>query len=203
MNTQLLFPTPIGIFDLNRALTEQELFFINNQDLKKNKGNKISVSSNVLAASEMSLLHTWLLGCISEYSEKIIKANSDVQLKITQSWFNYSEPGEWHHRHAHQNSYLSGVFYISTNPKDHIMFYSYKNQQIKIHPTEWNLYNAETWWLNAITGRLLLFPSSLEHSVPNVEGDKTRVSMSFNTFPVGLLGNMNDNNGLELPNTVK
>jgi hypothetical protein len=38
------------------------------------------------------------------------------------------------------------------------------------------------------TGDLLLFPSSLMHMVDNTVSKDTRISLSFNTFPVGTIG---------------
>ena len=58
------------------------------------------------------------------------------------------------------------------------------------------IYNA--WWFEAITGRLILFPSSLTHMVPTVEGEDVRVSLSFNTFPAGTVGEEMDLTGLKL-----
>jgi uncharacterized protein (TIGR02466 family) len=111
---------------------------------------------------------------------------------------NYSEPGQYHHKHAHPNSFVSGVFYIQTNPNDKIFFYRDGYSQIKFPPAEWNSWNSESWWFEAITGRLILFPSSLTHMVPTVEGEDVRVSLSFNTFPAGTVGEEMDLTGLKL-----
>jgi hypothetical protein len=90
------------------------------------------------------------------------------------------------------------VFYVETNPDDRIYFYRGGYQQIKFPPEQWNLYNSESWWFEATTGMLILFPSSLEHMVPNVQGSTTRISLSFNTFPVGTVGEKTQLTGLEL-----
>lgn len=59
---------------------------------------------------------------------------------------------------------------------------------IKFPPKEWNIYNSECWWFEVGSGDLILFPSNLEHMVEPIEGDQTRISLSFNTFPVGNIG---------------
>ena len=41
-----------------------------------------------------------------------------------------------------------------------------------------------------VDGELVLFPSSLRHSVPINRGNETRYSMSFNTFCIDELGTM-------------
>ena len=45
---------------------------------------------------------------------------------------------------------------------------------------------------------LILFPSRLTHMVETVKGEDTRISLSFNTFPVGLVGEEMDLTGLKL-----
>ena len=37
-----------------------------------------------------------------------------------------------------------------------------------------------------------LFPSTIYHGVPEVQGDKTRISLAFNSFWVGGIGYSND-----------
>ena len=90
------------------------------------------------------------------------------------------------------------MFYVQTNPDDRIYFYRDGFQQIKFPPLEWNQYNSESWWFEARTGKLILFPSSAQHMVPQVQGEETRISLSFNTFPVGMIGEEVDLTGLRL-----
>lgn len=71
---------------------------------------------------------------------------------------------------------------------DKIYFYSDTYNQVSISTKDFNPYNSPSWWLPVQTGDLMLFPSSLTHSVEPVRGDHTRISLSFNTFPVGYVG---------------
>ncbi len=71
-------------------------------------------------------------------------------------------------------------------------------QQIKLPTENFNLFNSESWWFEVATGDLMLFPSSLTHMVETVKSDKTRISISFNTFPKGYVGEDLDLTGLHL-----
>ncbi len=197
-NIEHLFPIPIGMFNLDRPLTDEELLFARGQETRSNAGNLSSKSSYVLRDSAMTPLRSWIEDCVMEYFRATTNPYNDIHLRITQSWFNYSEKGQWHHKHAHQNSLVSGVFYLNTNPDDKIYFHRSGWQQLKFVPKEWNVYNADSWWFEAVTGRLVLFPSSLEHNVPAVTGEDVRISMSFNTFPVGIMGSESDLTELRL-----
>lgn len=198
MNLHGLFAQPVGFFDLGRELTDEEKFFLMELEQRPNMGNRTSTNNFVLRDKLMTSLRGWMEDCVAEYFKATTNPKHDVTLRLTQSWVNYSEPGQYHHKHAHPNSFVSGVFYIQTNPNDKIFFYRDGYNQIKFPPAEWNSWNSESWWFEAITGRLILFPSSLTHMVPTVEGEDVRVSLSFNTFPAGTVGEEMDLTGLKL-----
>ena len=187
MNMHNLFPTPVGMIDLDRSLSKKELSFILKQDKRPNMGNKTSINYTLLKSAPLTSLRSWLEDQVQEFFKITVNPKQDVSLKITQSWANYSEPGQFHHKHEHPNSFISGIFYVQTNLSDKVYFFNDKYQQIKFTPENWNIWNSESWWYEAVVGRLILFPSSLTHMVPSVEGDKTRISISFNTFPVGVI----------------
>ena len=69
---------------------------------------------------------------------------------------------------------------------------------IKFPPVKWNEYNSESWWFPVGTGELILFPSNLSHKVQPVEGSDTRISLAFNTFPVGHIGDEDELTALHL-----
>ena len=60
---------------------------------------------------------------------------------------------------------------------------------IKPEIKEYNLYNSETWWFPVKTLDVVLFPSSLTHRVEVKQGTNTRISLAFNTFIKGTVGN--------------
>lgn len=189
MNLFSLFPTAVGKFDLDREFTKQELKFIAESERRPNMGNLTSVNNYVLREKPMKKLGEFLLESANKYFQEIYKPKDDVQLYITQSWLNFTEKGGFHHKHAHPNSFISGVFYINADPtQDKIFFFNEGYKQISLVATEFNLFNSESWWLEAGKGYLYLFPSSLSHMVEQVQHEETRISLSFNTFLKGTIG---------------
>ena len=188
MNLHSIFPTPIGKFQFGRDFTAEEFAFVAEQLTYKNIGNTTSNDRYVLRHDTLASLMEFVQASVDEYVKAIYAPKEDVRLRITQSWLNYTKPGEFHHKHAHPNSFISGVLYFkAARERDKIYFYRDGYQQIKLTTDNWNLYNSESWWFEAATGEMLLFPSSLTHMVETVQGDE-RISLSFNTFPVGLAG---------------
>ena len=199
MITHGLFPTPVCCFDLGRDLSFREKKLLLNQDQNPNASNTTSVDRNLLENTKLSSLRKFVETSLDEYIKEICSPAQDIKLRITQSWASYTKPGQHHHKHFHPNSLISGVFYVKTNKdSDRIYFYRDGYQQIKLPVDQWNLFNSDSWWLTAETVQLLLFPSFLTHMVETVEGDDTRVSLSFNTFPVGYIGDDESLTGLNL-----
>ena len=194
-----LFPIPVAIYKLDRDLTVKECAFIKNQETRPNTGNKTSVDNTILKNKQLTKLRDFIESKVSEYFAEIYNPKHQVSLQITQSWANYTNFGEFHHKHAHPNSFVSGIFYPQADKNlDKIYFYKDEFQQIKLPPKDWNIWNSESWWFEVGTGDLILFPSSLSHMVEPIQTERTRISLSFNTFPVGSVGEAVNLTGLSL-----
>ena len=131
---------------------------------------------------------------IKIYVKEIINPKEELDFYITQSWLNITKPGESHQDHSHANSIISGAFYIETDVGQTINCYDpnqrEKKGSITIHPQEIaNFWNADTITFIVKKNMLLLFPSWLKHGVkPNEQQTKDVISISFNTFVRGNLG---------------
>jgi len=193
---QNLFPTPIYMSNIDRTFTKQELQFVTEQ--KKhcvdNKGNINTKDNYILSRKEFKNIKKFLDQCCKDYLEKIISPKNNIELYITQSWLNYTEKDQYHHKHEHPNSVVSGVLYFDSDKEnDKILFSSNKGyQQIKPEIKDFNIWNSETWWFPLETGQLMIFPSSTTHQVDIKKGNNTRISLAFNTFYKGIVGSNKD-----------
>lgn len=199
VEVQPLFPIPVGFANLGRDLTKTEKKVLLDLEQRPNEGNTTSSNTHVLDIPALKNLRTFMDDALQEYYQQVYQPKFSVKPYITISWTNYTKPGQWHHKHAHPNSFISAVFYIDTNPEsDRIFFYKDGYNQLDITTENWNTYNSKSWWFPAHTGQLILFPSSLSHMVETVKGEATRVSMSFNTFLQGSLGDQKELTNLDL-----
>ena len=126
---------------------------------------------------------------VVDYFDKIICTDNLITPYITQSWINYTETNQFHHRHFHYNSYVSGVFYVDAKKEvDQITFYRRGQKTFELSVARYNDFNSASWWCSIQTGDVILFPSSLHHGVETKKGPDTRISLSFNVFFKGKIG---------------
>ena len=106
---------------------------------------------------------------------------------ITGCWANANAPGTGHRLHSHRNNFLSGVYYLQTQPgADTINFFDPRTQAGAIRPpvSEPTAENTEVAQVHVADGALILFPAWLQHSVDTNRSPAPRVSISFNLmFP--------------------
>lgn len=198
MNIHSLFPTPVAFFKFEDTLTEEQKTFLLEQEQVKNIGNTSSKNRLLLDDPLLANVREFVDNSLRAYMVNIYSPANDVRLRVTQSWLNWSKPGQHHHKHAHPNSFLSGCFYVQASESDKIYFHRDGYQQIKLKPEAFNIFNSESWWLSVLTGDLVIFPSYLTHHVDPVTAEQTRISLAFNTFPVGYVGNDDELTGLRV-----
>ena len=186
-----LFPQPLYISTLERALTEEELQAITQYKKKssKNASNMTSDDSYVLENKTLKNLKKDLYTKVMDYFDKIVCTDNSIIPYITQSWINYTEVDQFHHRHSHSNSYVSGVFYVDAKKEvDQITFYKPNKREIQLPVSKYNDFNSDAYSFYAQTGDIVLFPSTLHHGVDNKKGTNTRISLAFNIFFKGKIG---------------
>ena len=186
-----IFPTPVYISKLDRTLTPLELKFVDKIKLNvyKNQGNTTSNDNYILNNKVFKVLKEELYLKVQDYFEKVILSSNNITPYITQSWLNYTETNQFHHKHTHPNSLVSGVFYINCHEEhDKIMFFNDNYKTIQPEIKEFNIWNSTSWWFSVKTGDVILFPSSLIHMVETKKGDNTRISLAFNVFIKGTVG---------------
>ena len=186
-----IFPTPIYLTKLNRPFSKKEINFVQKQknEITKNEGNFYTKDTYVLEKTVFKNLKNEILFLLKDYYKKIICPKNNIEPFITQSWLNYTGLNEYHHVHNHPNSYVSGVIYFNSPKKiDSIKFSKRRIETISVLTSEYNQFNSFNYDLPIEAGNIVLFPSSLEHSVKKKEHSNERISLAFNSFIKGKIG---------------
>ena len=183
-----IFPIPVLITKYEHSI-EDEFKFIEKLRYieQKENGNFKSDDTYLLKHNELALIKNFIYESLNKFTKNIYQTKQ--RLVVTQCWTNKNPPNSKHHEHVHPNSIISGVFYFrQSKTLPPIQFSKSIQEGIKLNPEKYNQLNSETFLLPMVDGELVLFPSSLRHSVPFNKGNETRYSMSFNTFCIDELG---------------
>ena len=198
-----LFPVPLSISQYPDSY-DKELEWINTLDIRKNNKevefgdpdagkkpqdvhNYQSVNTFLLDDPIMKNVRKFIQEQLDQFASEVMGLESEMV--ITQSWFNRNHKGMQHHEHMHPNSIISGVWYPQINEQlPPIKFRHPRQSQITGTIVKYNHFNSATFMLPMRKGELLLFPSTLQHSVPTNFTNEVRLSLSFNTWCKGHLG---------------
>lgn len=198
-----LFPLPVYKSKLGVDFSEKQMKYLLKNVERKNMlprnqgGNAVTVNDRILEDSCMKSIKTQIQKHIDYWFDYSMKPSTKVKLDITQSWLSLSLQGESHHRHNHANSILSGVVYVSVAENDGINFIRSGGMQANMFNEDgrWHIpmrentyYNSSTITVPVQNGDIILFPSQLHHEVSRVQDNIRRISLPFNAFFTGEIG---------------
>ena len=137
-------------------------------------------AQNALEFDECSELKQFILDCGRNANQTI---NSPADALLVGSWFSINRKHSYHPIHNHVPATWSGVYYVQAEEDDAFLTFFDDNKSTNWPWTnfgESNEYNTPTFSIMPKTGRLLLFPSYLKHTVEQQIHDRERVTISFN-----------------------
>ena len=129
------------------------------------------------------------------YNTKKVLNNLDYyhnSIEITGMWANQMGMGQTHPPHTHSNNFLSGVYYLySSDETAPIQFFDPRPQAHVFTPRkkEFSTLNSNIAQFNSETGYGVVFPSWLQHWVP--ETNDERISIAWNIIIRGEYGEPN------------
>ncbi|RLA32586.1 MAG: hypothetical protein DRR11_07910 [Gammaproteobacteria bacterium] len=188
----LLFPNPIMVCAKNYDFSSAEKSYISELEMTNNTGNLMSKNDTILDSKELSDLKLFIDEQILIFKKNLLGIKDENEIYITQSWVNRSKPGEFHPKHKHPNSVISGVMFFDENNDGSLPPIRF-HRTLEMFPLEFefdnlNESNAGCRSFETVQGGLILFPSLLEHDVAKNESDRVRTSISFNTYVRGVVG---------------
>ena len=103
------------------------------------------------------------------YEQSLVVPHELLGFNQNEFWFNSAKPGESTSEHMHnKEALISGVLYLQVpDNSGNLFFKKGKKQELEV-PAE--------------KGKLVLFPSQLDHYVPENQSRSNRISFSFNCF---------------------
>ena len=180
----ILFPKLVTLQHYESDLTSLAKF-IEEQNYYPNFQN-LGSDNDLHTKAEMTDLVRFFKKSVFDFLTQTGQLVEDVQ--ITQCWANKTNFGNSHHRHEHPNSFISGVFYLTSGGGGNIIFHQNEYKTILPILHEQNMFNSNTFQIKPKKGLLVLFQSSYTHSTQVNTAESPRYSIAFNVLPKGQVG---------------
>ena len=150
--------------------------------------NELLASENCITAShpvkgrwENSYLESYLTPSVSRllnqacavarqaYGDQFTVPSQFLAYPNNEYWFNIAGPGESTGVHNHKDeSTVSGVYYLQVPPDSSDLYF--------------RTGDAVEFSVKSVVGRMILFPSHLDHYVPENRSTEPRISLAFNCY---------------------
>lgn len=198
MNTFDLFPIPAVWENLAGKFDEKEIQEILDASSDKakwhlNQGKNYLHPDWYILDKYAPTLKQTITNKVNWYLREVWGENGNM--RVTISWVNYNPPKTRHHKHSHPNSIFSGVFYIDSEPDAGAILITNPNKKqfsAETFTKEKNKYISPVFGFRPEKYDLYIFPSWLEHEVEPNKSNATRISLAFNTFYTGIIGNLEE-----------
>jgi uncharacterized protein (TIGR02466 family) len=201
MKFEYWFPTVTAIHyvkQLTRETTEKKIqAWIENEKhvsyIELCKEENLTTSyfkwNNTLHDLDLNELHDEIIDCSLKYSEHIGLQLERESIRID-SWINFFYPNQSEHQHNHYTNFLSGVYYVkATSESGAYRFFDPASQKVMwksmfLNNAKTNFNNQNVGEYLPENGKLIVFPSWLEHSVLANKTNEIRISIAFNVNKV-------------------
>ena len=184
-----IFPSFVHLFDVNGFDEIKNQLIDYAYDFKKRDPEGVSFSNeggwqspDFSVNDENDVLHHFLINCLAGFP--VIDESFNIKLR---AWVNINKPGDCNIKHNHPTCDLAGVLWIKCPENSgNIIFYNPTGFEAF---NEINSYNSDfknknnfchTYLFPPVEGRILIFPSHLQHRVKKNMSNEDRISVSFN-----------------------
>lgn len=184
-----LFPSQLvqrQIFTIDNGILANQILNFESEDPGRKISNYGGYQSNNINFKNFS---DELIMLVDEFlsTARALATSYRIKHKIMLGnlWFNVNRTGAFNAPHRHPNSFCSLVYYVSTPEKSgNIVFKNpIQNLYAHIEPEDANLFNTHNssiWSVVPESGKILAFPSWLEHYVEPNFSQEPRISISAN-----------------------
>ena len=177
-----VFPTPIWFKDFSDADALNIFVRLSDLILKEVKEKPTKSKSNAGDSLHTEVDFAGVIGDL-EVGALLLPALIDATVRY---WGIVSNKNSYNKRHHHPGGLLSGVLYLSTPPGSGnlVLVDPRYGKMMETMTGRSNDHPGSLLTMKADKGRLIVFPSWLEHEVEFTTADQPRIILSFNFNPI-------------------
>ena len=185
-NEHNLFPTPLWQIQIkgvdNDAIKEYCYHLKDNTEgvTISNRGGWHSKEILEPLPDALNELFSNFLGFVNDYCAQITGLNN---LMLGNFWVNINQKYDYNRSHDHQNSILSGVYYVDCEGEDVGNFVVERDDTAEFFLGSYKNvsgFTGTSFAITPLTGFAFLMPSWVLHSVEQNLTDRDRISVAFN-----------------------
>jgi uncharacterized protein (TIGR02466 family) len=176
-------------------INPNEISFIKDLDYRRVDFDNGFISSNlnILNLDQLLVIKQHINDLIAVYAHDILKIKKQYDFFISTSWANIHSTDDFAQEHNHANSIFSGIVYIDVDDTSgEIIFYNPTPNlglSLEFEVDHRNQFMTNRIELTPCVGDVIIFPSSIKHSVSKNKSLNNRYSLAFNVFAKGVYGN--------------
>lgn len=194
IHQEIYFPTSFYIHDvpnpqeMNKELEKNILKWQQEDPKGLEKTNYVGWHSQVDMQNKPE--YQQLISHLFHMAQEIFnKEQLEPTVALGNMWANINPPGAYNKRHNHANALFSGVYYVKVPDNNQatsgqLELYEPRPGPLIIHPRQNQKDLPNLYWkkvsYNPVEGRMIFFPSWLEHEVHVNNTKEQRISVSFN-----------------------
>ena len=191
-----LFSMPFYKSELGEP-TQEALEFCRNAEYIRYQADNGWVSKNryILESKELAETKSMILNEFNIFMHNILAFGDEYNFFITNSWIQKISTGDYTHSHAHENSLISGVYYLEVFEDSGDFSVEKMFSTMNILPTfvtfnfkQQTPLNSSSWTIRPNNGTFVLFPSHLSHNAGANRNPKDRYCIAFNSYVRGIFG---------------
>jgi len=177
-NKELLPELKDYLFSLKVDGIDSNIAPLIKNNLKESKFNLFTHENKIIKETEL-----FITSCLKRAINDLKNEDEDYDININESWFHIGKKNSSHDVHIHPNCSWCGVFYVQSGDRD------CGGKTIFNNPIQSNFLDYATIIMREPAviiqpedGKLVLFPSYLNHYQSLYTGDEERIVVAFNSI---------------------
>ena len=187
-----LFSSLLFTINLEENLDDFYDKFKNEYDFIETTSDRTSQTTSKNILYDNLELKEIILNYFNLYKDNILKYES-TDFEITTSWVTKTLEGGRSNVHNHKNCCFSGILYFDTIENGGELRFAdtglIPSSFLLNNPSEFNIYNSQSWKISPQKNMIVFFPSYLYHQIETHNSNIIRYSLAFNIVPVNTFGN--------------
>ena len=186
---------PIPVYESETHVKSEWLDYILNAEYERMHIGNGDISKDRYILNNLPELKKEIESHCNLFVRKYLNVSENAKFYLQNSWLVKHNPGDKAQIHSHASSLLSGVYYFKTKQNSgNLVFHKnpiYTNtfhQSIGFEYDDSNNVNTSQYVIVVEEGKVILFPSHLEHSVDENKSNEERYSLAFNFYVRGKFG---------------